>query len=335
MTNDKDTATDVNQCEITSLNGIRGQPQVVELLRVSIDSFFQNRAKNPDHSFGVVGLFGVSGCGKTVTAKAIHHELANLNLIEANGEFLNNTQELVSILITADENTTLFIDEAHSLRNQNVLLTAISERKLYVPRGRSSKLPRTIPLAPFTLILATTHEFQLEEALRNRVRICCRFDYYTLDSLFDITSSRAKTLGWAYESDEVIWELCRRAKQTPRLAINRNLQMAWAVATSDDRTTITMSDVCEAFRLLRISSLGLDTTEQAYLFELNKHGAAKLNVLASRIGLPTRTISSVVEPFLLRSELITKRGSERVITDSGREHLEEIERERERMNLNG
>ena len=38
--------TDVNQIEITSLNHIRGQPQVQELLRVSIDAYFQNKANN-------------------------------------------------------------------------------------------------------------------------------------------------------------------------------------------------------------------------------------------------------------------------------------------------
>jgi Holliday junction resolvasome RuvABC ATP-dependent DNA helicase subunit len=47
---------------------------------------------------------GPSGVGKTLTAKAIHCELANLNLIESNGEMLNNTAELTSVLLTADEN---------------------------------------------------------------------------------------------------------------------------------------------------------------------------------------------------------------------------------------
>jgi len=319
--------TDVNQVQITSLSHILGQQQVVQLLKVSIDSHFQNRAKNQDSVFGPVALVGPSGCGKTITAKAIHCELANLNLVETNGEFLNNSQELVSILVSADENTTLFIDEAQAIntKNQHILLTAISERKLYLPRTKSTRVPQAIPLAPFTLLLATTHEFQLQDALRNRMRIQCRFDYYPLESLIEIIRQRTTALGWNVESKEVLRTIAERSKQTPRLAVNRNLQMAWNVCSSQERNTITMTDVYEAFRLLQIDSIGLDPLEQAYLKELAKQGSLKLNVIASKIGLPSRTISSVIEPYLLRADLIQKQGVDRLITGKGMEHIQQTQ----------
>jgi Holliday junction DNA helicase RuvB len=190
---EKTIGTDINQIEITSLNHIHGQPQVQELLRVSIDAYFQNKANNENTSCGPFLLLGPSGVGKTLTAKAIHAELANLRLIESNGEMLNNTVELMSALLTADENTTVFIDECQALstRAQHILLTAISEKKLYIPRGISSKSKRQIPLANFVLILASTHEFQLQDALRNRARVYCRFDYYSIDDLTYIIKQRA------------------------------------------------------------------------------------------------------------------------------------------------
>jgi Holliday junction DNA helicase RuvB len=317
--------TDINQIELTSLNHIKGVPQIRELLRVNLDAYFQSRAKEGKNStFGPALLTGPSGVGKSLTAKAIHCELANLNLVETNGEFLNNSSELTSILLTADENTTVFIDEAQALntKNQHILLTAISEKKIYVPKGRVIKDKRSIPLSNFVLIFASTHEFQLQDALRNRMRIYCRFDYYTLEELTDITKQRADALGWKYESVQVLTEIAQRAKQTPRLALNRNLQMGWNVATSHDRDVITMGDVREAFRLLQIDSLGLDTVERAYLRELSKHKSMRLNVIGSKIGLPRQTIASVIEPYLLREELIEKIGSERAITDRGLEHIE-------------
>ena len=319
--------TDIDQVEITSLNHIHGQPQVQELLRVSIDAHFQNKANNKTSSCGPFLLLGPSGVGKTMTARAIHAELANLKLIESNGEMLNNTVELIAALLTADENSTIFIDECQALstRAQHILLTAISEKKLYVPRGVSAKSKREIPLANFVLILASTHEFQLQDALRNRARVYCRFDYYSIEDLTYIVKQRADALGWQYESIEVLIEIAKRAKQTPRLALNRNLQMAWNVCSSNDRSIITVDDVYEAFRLLNICSLGLDSIERAYLEELCKHRTMKLNVVSSKIGLPTRTISSVIEPYLLRTEVIEKVGSERAITIKGRDHIENID----------
>ncbi len=323
----KTIGTDINQVEITSLNHIYGQPQIQEVLRVSIDAFFQQRAKNENTSFGPTILLGPSGTGKTLTAKAIHCELANLKIIESNGEMLNSTNAIASALITADDNTTLFIDECQALstKAQHLLLTAISEKKLYLPRAVSSKSKRTIPLANFALILASTHEFQLQDALRNRMRIYCRFDYYQLEDLTNIVKQRADALGWQYESIDVLIEIALRAKQTPRLALNRNLQMAWNVCSSEDRNIITIEDVFEAFRLLNICSLGLDSIERNYLKELCKHKKMKLNVISSKMGLPRATISSVIEPYLLRTELIEKIGSDRAITIKGKEHIENYE----------
>jgi len=83
-----------------------------------------------------------------------------------------------------------------------------------------------------------------------------------------------------------------------------------------------MEDVQKAFHLLQIDELGLDQIERNYLKELAKHNSMKLNVIASKLGLPTQTISTVLEPYLLRMELIHKDGSNRVITEKGKVHIE-------------
>jgi Holliday junction DNA helicase RuvB len=65
----------------------------------------------------------------------------------------------------------------------------------------------------------------------------------------------------------------------------------------------------------------LGPTEQQYLLAL-ADGASRLNVLGSLLGLPARTVSQVVEPFLLRSGLLVKDDQgRRELTAKGREHL--------------
>lgn len=174
------TGIDINQIKIKSLSDIQGQPHVIKTLKLHLEAYYNIRSnyENSDLVFGPVILTGPSGTGKTLVANAIDAELGNSRLIESNGVTINKKSELFSILLNADANTTIFIDEAQGMnsKSQHLLLTALSEKKLYVPSGIVSANSHIIPLSNFTMILATTHEYQLQEALRNRMRIYCRFD---------------------------------------------------------------------------------------------------------------------------------------------------------------
>ena len=128
-----EVGNDVNQIKITSLNHIQGQPDVVRVLQTNLEAFYNSRASaKPENmpSFGPVLLVGQSGTGKSLIAQALHCELGNLKLIETNGEMVNSQLEIASILLNADENTTVFVDEAQAIGSkvQHILLTALSEK---------------------------------------------------------------------------------------------------------------------------------------------------------------------------------------------------------------
>lgn len=215
---DSPMGTDINQVRPTSLSHIRGQPRVVEQLQLHLAAHFNMRwtAASPPE-FGPVILCGPPGVGKTLVAQALHAELGNLKFLSTNGVTLNKKPELYSVLVHADAETTLFIDEAQGLKSQAqyVLLAALSEKTVQVPGLASSTNPYAIPLAPFTMILATTHEYLLQEALRDRMRIQCRFDYYSVE---DLVEDRTATSG------------------CPRLAVRVRGSLADGCPTSESHT---------------------------------------------------------------------------------------------------
>ena len=320
-------ASDVNQIRSIKLSDIIGQPQVISVLKLNLEAFHSIRKISPANKprFGP-GLFsGPSGTGKTVTANATHNAIGNLKFIAVNGVTLDKKAEFFSTMINADDNTTVFIDEAQAIdkKTQQLLLTAISERKLYVPAGDFSAERYTISLANFALFLATTDEYCLIGALRNRMRFNCRFDYYQIKDLIEIVRNRADDLRWRYESEEVLEMIAKRAKATPRLALESNLHHSWSQAVRNQRDVITVQDVHEAFRIVQIDEEGLDQADRSYLDILYRYGPSPLNLISSRLSKPESTVSRVLEPYLIRNDFVIKdRHSLRIITSKGKTHLE-------------
>ena len=114
--------------------------------------------------------------------------------------------------------------------------------------------------------------------------------------------------------------MAERARGTPRLAL-RLLQSCRRVCRAEGERTITAEHLRRACELEQIDGIGLGPTEQRYLSVLAE-GASRLNVVASMLGLPARTVSQVVEPFLLRAGLIVKDDAgRRELTARGRERI--------------
>jgi Holliday junction resolvasome RuvABC ATP-dependent DNA helicase subunit len=134
--NNKDV---IKQNPITCLSQVRGQPHVVRYLENYLEDYFKSCSdKSPKSpTFGSVCFSGPEGTGKAMMAWLLHKDLGNQKFVEKKGVALNKKQELYSLLINADDKTTIVINEAQSLNieAQHILLPALSEHQLCLPCG--------------------------------------------------------------------------------------------------------------------------------------------------------------------------------------------------------
>jgi Holliday junction DNA helicase RuvB len=151
------------------------------------------------------------------------------------------------------------------------------------------------------------------------MRLNLRFSPYATEDIEQILWARLRGLNWPVE-DGVLSEIAVRSRGVPRLGL-RLAQASHRVARSLGETTITKTHLEKACQLESLDNKGLGPTETEYLRVLLE-GGCRLNVIASRLGLPARTIAEVTEPFLIRSGLVIKDDqSKRQLTAEGREHL--------------
>lgn len=304
---------DLNDSSPSSLSHIVGQQGVVSQLRVALDAAFEDHRRLDDCL-----LVGPPGLGKSQIASVIGQELAT-TCREALGQSIKCSADLNALLLAAKDKEIVFVDEVHELPKlyQTALYLALDKRQLIVNNGRSFQ---SIPLAEFTLLLGTTDEYCLLQPLRDRMRLVLRFDFYSVEELTKIVRHRAKSLKWAI--DEALPPLiARRARGTPRLAL-RLLQACRRVCRAEGQEMLRQQHhLRKACALERLDDLGLGPMEQRYLTALSE-GVSRLNVVASMMGLPTRTVSAVIEPFLIRAGLVYKDdGGRRQLSPSGQDHL--------------
>jgi len=310
-----DQANEINDVAPSSLTHIIGQKGVVAQVAVAIEAAFADAKKMDDCL-----LVGGPGLGKTQIAKVIAAELAS-DCHEVLGQAIQSSADLNAVLLAAKDKDVVFFDECHELpkEQQTALYLAIDQRRIILLGGRSARMPQSIPLANFTLLLASTDEFSLLAPLRDRMKLVLRFQFYDPDELATIVRQRSQALHWIVE-DSVFPLIAIRSRGTPRLAL-RLLNSCRRVSRSEGDSTITLAHLERACLLEQIDALGLGPVEQQYLMILAERDT-RLNVIASRLGLPPRTVSQVTEPFLIRAGLMAKDDKgRRQLTALGREHL--------------
>ena len=263
---------DLADAEPDSIYQMIGQTQVKNQVITAIDA-----AQNTGGGFeSPVLMVGPGGCGKSQTAKCISNMVGTECRIVL-AQTLRTTGDVASCFLEKKPGSVLFLDEASGLSDavQLAMYLAIDSKKVFVPgRNRS---PVALDLEPFTLLLATTHEFTLNDSLRQRCRMILRFQHYSDDELRLIAKQRASALGWDV-ADDVSVEAAKRGRGTPRLVL-RLLNASQRTARSEGASTITLDHFRKTCVLEAVDCKGLDVNEQRYL-QILLDGPQRVNVIA-------------------------------------------------------
>jgi len=281
-----------------SLNDFVGQENIKNNLSIALTA-----AKKRGDVLEHIMLYGNPGLGKTTLAHIIAHEM-NSNIKIIAGPTLEKVGDLAAILSNLQPGDILFIDEIHRLNKTiaEVLYPALEDFVLDIVIGQGPAA-RTIrmPLAPFTLIGATTKISMLPGPLRDRFGHVYHLNFYETNEIETIINRNAKLLQIPIEP-EAIQLIAARARRTPRIA-NRLLKRVRDYAEVHTNSIIDEVAAKGALNMLAIDELGLDEIDRRLLntlIEKFNGGPTGLNTLAAAIAEDMDTIETVYEPYLLQ-----------------------------------
>lgn len=288
----------------TTFDDYLGQEELKQKLYV-----YTHAAKLRNEPLDHMLLFGPPGLGKT-TLSQIMAQVMNVGIKLCTGPMMERTGDLVAILSSLEPRDILFIDEIHRMPTnvEEVLYSAMEQFRVDVIIGQGAGAKSlSLPIAPFTLIGATTKSGKISAPLRSRFGITERIDYYSDDDLQKIILQNARFLNLNL-SDDAALIIAQCSRGTPRIAkklVRRVRDFAQVHNHTDADSTITK----QALQFLGIDAEGLSRVDILILEKivtLFNGGPVGLETIASLVGEDADTIEEVYEPFLMRKGYIEK-----------------------------
>lgn len=306
---------EVNDCRPQIIEHFIGQKRIVQISRIAIESAWNQKTKLP-HML----MQGGPGLGKTELSHILAKEMG-CELHEQLAQNIKDPKDLHAFLLTPKDREVCLLDEIHELPAiaQTTLYRAMENQQIFLDCKRGNK-SRPLKIANFTILGATTDPQRLLPPLRERFKLVLDYQFYNEQELETILRTRVQQLKWEVE-DSVFALIAQRGKGVPRIAL-RLLESVNMLTSSLNEDVVRKDHFYKTCEIESIDSKGLTGNEVKYLKILYENdGSTRLNVIASRLGLHPKHVSTIIEQFLIRDGLATKNNSIRVLTQDGLNHL--------------
>lgn len=303
----------------SNLHEFIGQEKIRSQVALILEAA-QMQSRSADHML----FAGPPGLGKTTLAMIIANESSS-NLKLTTGPTIQHAGDLAAILSSLTSGDVLFIDEIHRMSRtaEEMLYLAMEDFRIDIMVGKgpgATAVP--LELEPFTLVGATTRSGLLANPLRDRFGFTANLEFYSTDELELVIARAAQKLGIQLD-DSARLTIASRSRGTPRIA-NRLLRRVRDYALVNKFDSISSQVAGSALELFEVDVFGLDRLDRDVLRVLCTQFVGRpvgIGTIAVAVGEEPDTIESVVEPFLVRSGLLTRTAKGRLATDLAYKHL--------------